>query len=542
MLEFKQNKQMYRNYLKLIFVIILFSISFTCQAQDEALQQKTLNKAYKLISNQYVDTVNSAKLVEDAIKAMISNLDPHSKYMDAELVKRSNESIRGSFGGVGIRYQVLNDTLIILNTVKKGPSDLAGIKAGDKIIKIDNEIAYGKIASNSFFSKKLRGKEGSVVQVQIIRHTEKKIYNINIIRGAIPINTLEIAYMLNHEVGYIKLKMFSRSTMTEFNNALSDLKSKGMKHLILDLRGNPGGLMIASINLSNVFLSSEKLIVYTQGEHYKRDNYTSTENTQMQNGRLVVMMDEYSASASEIFGGAIQDWDRGLIMGRRSFGKGLVGRNFILPDGAAMRLTTGRYYTPSGRSIQKSYADGRAAYNRELDRRFKHGEFIHADSINVPDSLRFKTNGGRTVYGGGGIMPDVFLPLDTSFYSGYLRKVNAKGAINLYTGFYYDKHLAELLANYQNKEQFHKSFLVDDSLLEDLKSFIKERFKIEPNDTDWKISKEYIRSNFKALLARNIFENGAYYYEGAEQDKMLQSALKAIDNQKTFRQNGVQSR
>jgi len=542
MREFKLDKQMYKNYLKLFLALILFSISFLAQAQNEALQQKTLNKAFKLINNQYVDTVNSAKLVEDAIKAMVANLDPHSKYMDSESVKRSNESIRGSFGGVGIHYQILDDTLIVLNTTEKGPSDLAGIKAGDKILKIDNEIACGKGVSNSFFSKKLRGKEGSVVQIQVLSHSDKKVHNFNVIRGAIPINTLEVAFMIDKNVGYIRLNMFSRSTMTEFNKALADLKSKGMKHLILDLRGNPGGLMIASIKLADVFLTEDKLIVYTQGEHYKRDNYISSENTKMPNGRLVVMMDEYSASASEIFGGAIQDWDRGLIMGRRSFGKGLVGRNFLLPDGAAMRLTTGRYYTPSGRSIQKSYADGRAAYNKDLDRRFKHGEFIHADSINVPDSLKFTTNGGRTVYGGGGIMPDVFLPLDTSYYSGYLRKVNHKGAINLFTGYYFDDHMEELFKQYPTKESFHESFQVDDKTLNSIRTFIKERFNIEANEHDWLVSKEYIRSNFKALLARNIFENGVFYWENADHDKMLQSALQTINNPKVFRQHGVQSK
>jgi len=533
---------MHKLILGFILLQLLLMLSLSGFSQDVATEQKTLNRAFKLINTQYVDTVNSNKIVADAIKAMVSNLDPHSKYMDAESVKRSNESIRGSFGGVGIHYQVLEDTLIILNTVKGGPSDIAGLKAGDKILKIDGEKAYGKEVHNSFFSKKLRGKSGTTVVVQILRHSDNKTYILNITRGAIPINTLDIAFMLNDAVGYIRLNMFSRSTMKEFNTALTDLQSKGMKHLILDLRGNPGGLMVASINLADAFLNSEKLIVYTQGEHYKRDDYMSTDKTQMKNGRLVVMMDEYSASASEIFGGAIQDWDRGLIMGRRSFGKGLVGRNFVLPDGAAMRLTTGRYYTPSGRSIQKSYADGRAAYNHDLDRRFKHGEFIHADSISVPDSLKFTTKGGRTVYGGGGIMPDIFLPLDTSFYSAYLKKVNRKGAINLFTGFYYDAHLEQLLSNYHDLDEFHNKFTVNDSTLNTIRTFITEQFEIEASDEDWSISQEYIRTNFKALLARNIFESGAYYRENAEQDLMLQSAIETINNPKVFRKHGVQAK
>ena len=315
-----------------------------------------------------------------------------------------------------------------------------------------------------------------------------------------------------------------------------------MKHLILDLRGNPGGLMIASINLADQFLTNEKLIVYTQGEHYKRHDYNSKETSPMKKGRLVVMTDEYTASASEIYAGAMQDWDRGLIMGRRSFGKGLVGRNFILPNGAAMRLTTGRYYTPSGRSIQKSYADGRTAYNHDLDRRFKHGEFIHADSIKIPDSLKFITNGGRSVYGGGGIMPDIFLPMDTSFYSTYLRQLNKKGSINLFTGFYFDKHLQQLLEKYKDYAHFHNEFVVSDSILIDFKDFTKERFEIEASAPDWQITKEYIRHNIKALLARNIFENGVYFQENAAFDKMLQSALETIKDAKAFRKYNVQSK
>lgn len=533
---------MHKQFILFILIQFFIGISSSLYSQDVAIEQKSLNKAFKLIHNHYVDTVNTRKIVADAIKAMVENLDPHSKYMDAESVKKSNESIRGSFGGVGIHYQILNDTLTILNTVKGGPAEKAGLIAGDKILKIDGEKAYGKEFNNSFFSKKLRGKKGTTVAVQVLRHSDHKTYDINIIRGSIPINTLDIAFMLNNTVGYIRLNMFSRSTMSEFNSALKKLQSKGMKHLILDLRGNPGGLMMASIELADIFLTADKLIVYTQGEHYKRQEYLSTDKTPMMKGRLIVMMDEYSASASEIFGGAIQDWDRGLIMGRRSFSKGLVGRNFTLPDGAAIRLTTGRYYTPSGRSIQKPYSGGREAYNNELDRRFKHGEFIHVDSISVPDSLKYKTKGGRTVYGGGGIMPDIFLPLDTSFYSPYLKKINKKAAINLFTGFYYDKNLEKLLSAYPNLNSFYTEFNVSDSVLNSIRTFIHNQYEIEASDDDWNISKEYIRNNFKALLARNIFENGAYYRVNADHDLMLQTAIKTMSKPNSFKKHGVQSR
>ena len=533
---------MQTKYIIFILLSVFLSISLSIHAQDFSEQQKTITKTLKLINTEYVDSIDTKKLVEDAIKAMISNLDPHSKYMDAETVKRSNESIRGSFGGVGIYYQILDDTMLILSTVKNGPSDEAGIIAGDRIIEIDDTIACGKSVSESFFSKRLRGKKGSSVKLKVLRNEDHKLYDINIKRGLIPIKTIDIAYMIKPDIGYIRFNMFSRSSMMEFNLAILNLKFKGMKHLIIDLRGNPGGLMIASINLADAFLTKEKLIVYTQGAHYKRDDFYSSANNLMQKGRLVVMMDEYSASASEIFGGAIQDWDRGLIMGRRSFGKGLVGRNFILPDGSAVRLTTGRYYTPSGRSIQKSYSNGRTAYNHELDRRYKHGEFIHADSINVPDSLKFNTKGGRTVYGGGGIMLDIFLPMDTSFFSDYLKKLNKKDAINIYSAHYYDKHLQELLKNYSTFDLFHSDFKVSDSVLEEFKEYSKNHFNIEATAQDWLTTKEFLRHKIKALLARNLFENGTYFQENADYDTMLQAAQNAIVNPKIFRKHGVQAK
>ncbi len=533
---------MHKILRKSILSALFLGLSFVAFSQNNNIEQKSLLKAYKLINTQYVDTIDNAKIVADAIKAMVGNLDPHSKYMDAETVKRSNESIRGSFGGVGIHYQILDDTLFILNTTENAPAQIAGIKAGDKILKIDGEVACGKGVSNKFFSKKLRGKQGTHVAVQILRHADNKVYDIDIVRGAIPINTLDVVFMLGKETGYIRLNMFSRSTMREFNQALVQLKLQGMKQLILDLRGNPGGLMIASINLADEFLKEEKLIVYTQGEHYKREDYNSSTTGSMKKGRLIVLMDEYSASASEIFAGAMQDWDRGLIMGRRSYGKGLVGRNFILPDGAAMRLTTGRYYTPSGRNIQKSYADGRSAYNKELDRRYKHGEYIHADSIKVPDSLKFKTDNGRTIYGGGGIMPDIFMPMDTSYYSGFLKKISRKGAMNLFMGYYFDKHFEELSSKYPDFDKFHNEFQVDQKLLQEFKTFCNERFKLEANKEDWQISHAYIQWNLKAILARNLFENGTFYRESADFDISIQKAKIFIKQAKIFKKHGVQSR
>lgn len=533
---------MIRNQIRIVLISLVLIIPYFIQAQDEVVEQKSLLKVYKLINTQYVDTVDNARIVADAIKAMIGNLDPHSKYMTAESVKRSNENIRGSFGGVGIHYQVLKDTLMVLNTVANGPAQKAGVLAGDKIITINGAIACGKSVSNSFFSKKLRGQKGSQVQLQVLRHSDRKNYNIVIQRDAIPINTLDAAFMLDKEVGYLRFNMFSRSTMQEFNLALVGLKLQGMKHLVMDLRGNPGGLMIASINLADAFLEEKQLIVYTQGEHYKRENFESTSKGEMKKGRLVVLIDEYSASASEIFAGAMQDLDRGIIAGRRSFGKGLVGRNFTLPDGAAVRLTTGRYYTPSGRNIQKSYANGRSSYNKELDRRYKHGEFIHSDSIKVPDSLKFKTQNGRTIYGGGGIMPDLFLPMDTSYYSQYLRKLNKKGAIALFVGNYFDAHLEELQLNYPDFDTFYRNFNIDQDLISRFKTFVTNQYQLTASEEEWQASQMYIQWNIKALLARNLFESGTYYKINAENDLMVQKAKNQIKDAKVFKSQGIQSR
>ncbi len=529
--------------LRLLLLVSITFILNNLQAQSyDGVEQKSLLRAYKLINTQYVDTVDYSKLVADAIKAMVNNLDPHSKYMDAESIKRNNESIQGSFGGIGIFYQILDDTLMVLNVTPGGPSDKAGVKPGDKLLKIDGETSCGIPLSHAFFSKRLRGKNGSRVQLELLRHANRQVDTLTVIREAIPIHNLDAAFMLDKETAYIRLNMFSRVSMKEFSTALVPLMFEGMKDLVLDLRGNPGGLMMASIHLADEFLEKGKLIVYTQGEHYKRENFYSTNNGMMKKGRLIVLMDEYSASASEIFAGAMQDWDRGLIMGRRSYGKGLVGRNFMLPDGAALRLTTGRYYTPSGRCIQKSYAKGRTDYQHELDRRYKHGEFIHADSIKVPDSLKYKTKGGRTVYGGGGIMPDIFVPLDTSYYSPFLRKISNAGAINYFVVRYYDRHLEQLRHDYPDYESFSKAFKVDNKMMDEFRELCKSKYKTEADSSDWDISKNYIRWNIKAILARSMFENGVYYRESAPYDKMIQEAKALIKKPKVFKEHGVQAK
>ncbi len=525
--------------MKIILSIILLAISINLSAQKDKASFKKINKALKLIETQYVDTVNSAAIATAAVKAMVKQLDPHSKYLSAESLKKNNEVLNGSFAGVGIHYQILKDTLIVLNVVADGPAQKAGVKAGDKLIEIDSESVVGKSVNNTLFSKKLRGKKDSKVKLKVIRHASREIKDIEITRGSIPINTLQTSYMINKNTGFIRIKNFSRTTNYEFQIAVMQMQMNGMKNLIIDLRNNPGGLMMASIRLADAFLEDGKLIVYTQGSHSPRTEYKATVGGQMETGKLIVLIDENSASASEIFAGAIQDWDRGLILGRRSFGKGLVGRNYTLPDGSAVRLTTGRYYTPSGRCIQKSYENGNDQYNKDLLRRYEHGEIYSADSVHFSDSLKYYTDSKRLVYGGGAIMPDKFYSMDTTYNSEYLRLLNRYGMINYYAGIYFDNNLEDLNKKYPNFEKFNKEFSMSDDMIVAMNDLAFEKYKIKGNEEDINTSKEYIITMFKAYLARDLFKNGSYYQISNQIDKMVIEASNMIKGNRAFKLHGI---
>lgn len=525
---------------KFFTAIILLAINLSLYAQNDKATYKKLNKALKLIENEYVDSVNTKEITTRAVQAMLRELDPHSIYLSAESLKKNNEALNGSFAGVGIHYQILKDTLLVLSVVPEGPSEKAGLLAGDKLIAIDEELAVGEKISNSFFSTRLRGKRGSSVELTVIRHKDKSIHNIEVIRGTVPIHTLSANYLINKNTGYIRIRSFSRTTVHEFKLAITDLKSQGMKNLILDLRGNPGGLMVASIYLADNFIKKDRLIVYTQGVNSPRKEYKSTPDGSMEKGRLIVLIDENSASASEILAGAIQDWDRGLIMGRRSFGKGLVGRNYTLPDGSAIRITTGRYYTPSGRCIQKNYEPGKAnKYNEDLAKRYEQGELYSADSIQLPDSLKYYTNAKRMVYGGGAIMPDWFVPIDTSYYSDYLIKLNNYGLINYYAGLYFDAHLEELRINFPNFEDFEQGFAMNEQMFEEMNKMAFEKSEIKGSEEEITISKNYIHVVFKAYLARNLYRDDSYYKIVSQVDNMLIEANEVIQNNKIFRENKI---
>ena len=391
--------------------ILFFLFSGHVQAQQREwapLNPKTTTQKYStllfLINNFYMDTVNMQQLTEKAIIATLKDLDPHSTYISKRDLERANEPLVGSFEGIGITFQLFKDTILVIAPVPGGPSDKVGILAGDKIIKVNGEKAFGPHITNDWVMKHLRGKKGSKVVVSIYRNGVRGLLDFTIVRDVIPLKSLDAAFMLNKTTGYIKLNRFARESKQEFDVAIEKLKQQGMKNLIFDLRGNSGGYLATAQSVADEFLGPKKLIVYTEGVHSPRQNLYSSHAGNFETGKLIVLINEGSASASEIVSGALQDWDRAVLIGRRSFGKGLVQRPFRLPDGSVVRLTVARYHTPSGRWIQKPYNKGVDEYYRDLEERMKHGELIHPDSIHFPDSLKFHTVSGRTVYGGGGIM------------------------------------------------------------------------------------------------------------------------------------------
>ena len=410
--------------------ILLSIVSGAIHAQGFSEQAFKLNKVFNLITGYYVDSVNEDKLAEDVIRALLKDLDPHSVYITADEVKEMNEPLQGNFEGIGVYFNVLDDTIIIVSPVSGGPSEKVGIRAGDRIVRIEGENVAGVGITTGKVKDKLMGPKGTRVSVEILRRGVKGLLPFTITRDKIPIYSLDAAYMLDDEIGYIKLNRFSATTMDEFHKALDNLPLDKMKGVVLDLRDNGGGMFMAATELVDEFLPEGKLVVYMEGEHLKRQDFLTTSKGRLEGKKLVLLINEGSASASEIVAGAIQDWDRGLIIGRRSFGKGLVQRPFYLPDYSMIRLTVARYYTPTGRSIQKSYQEGYDQYLEELSMRQMHGELFSADSIHLPDTLKYTTlTAQRTVYGGGGIMPDIFVPADTNGLTDLYRQIVGRGLL-----------------------------------------------------------------------------------------------------------------
>lgn len=495
-------------YLFIILLIFSFLPRHSA-AQENDPELKKLQLAWQLVSTFYVDSVDEGQLGEEAIKAMLESLDPHSVYIPADEVEAMNEPLEGNFEGIGIQFMILKDTLTVVSTIPGGPSEKVGLRAGDRIIAIEGENVAGIGLSNTDVFDYLRGPKGSEVRLTVQR--DQRELNFIIERDEIPIFSIEASYHLNQNTGYIKISRFSQSTHQEFKEALSDLKETDIKTLVLDLRGNGGGYLKAALDIADEFIDDRKLLLYTDGLAIPRSEYESSPGDTWEDGRLIVLINEGSASASEIVAGAVQDWDRGVIVGRRSFGKGLVQRPFSLPDGSEIRLTIAKYYTPSGRSIQKPYENGLKEYRGEIYERFKHGELMHSDSVHLPDSLVFSTQEKeRPVFGGGGIVPDIFVPLDTTHYTDYYRDLVASGSVNRLVMDKMDIYREQWKATYKTYSEFNERFQVPGDFIEDLVSRA-DSTGISLKEEQLKISREWLNLQIKALIARNLWGTSEYY-------------------------------
>lgn len=523
----------------LLFVVSVLSLQNTyAQQHDPKKSDQKFAAALQIIRLQYADTTNEEKLTEAAIIAMLKELDPHSVYMSKSDIDKANEPLIGNFDGIGVQFNIIKDTIIVITPVPNGPSEKLGIMSGDKIVKIDGEDAVGKNINSEYVVKKLRGPKGSSVKVSIFRRGKKELLEYTIVRDKIPINSLDAAYMATSEIGYIKLNKFAQNTMTEFSEALKKLKKSGMKSLILDLRDNSGGYLNTAIELADEFLKKDEMIVYTEGVNSPRQVNIATSVGDFEKGKLVILINEGSASASEIVTGAVQDWDRGLVIGRRSFGKGLVQRPFTLPDLSVIRLTTAHYYTPTGRCVQKPYNDGVEKYYKDLQDRYKHGELMNPDSIKFPDSLKYYTPNKRVVYGGGGIMPDIFIPLDTTKFSDYYSDLLRKNIINQFVLKYLDDNREKLKAKYPDVEAFLKGYFLDEAFMNAFFAF-SDAEGVKKDEAGYKTSELYIKNFIKAWIARNLWDYDAYWRISNEEDDVFIEAVKAIESKDMFRNNKI---
>lgn len=575
---------------KLVIILILAATIQPLFSQVNSTYQLNLtkmNQFLRAINDQYVDTVNFNKLVEEGMISILKDLDPHSTYIEPKEVARANEPLQGGFDGIGVAYQLIKDTINVVEVIVDGPSEKVGLRVGDKILKVDTFVACGKNINNSWVQKHLRGKKGTKVKLLVKRGQQSEPLEFTVTRDKIAQNSINVFFMADEHTGYIRLERFAKDSKTEFENALTRLKARGLKNLILDLRGNSGGYLGTAFDIADEFISDKKMIVYTKNIRGSGDSFFSTSRGEFEKGKLIVLIDEGSASASEIVSGAVQDHDRGLIIGRRSFGKGLVQRPLTLADRSEVRLTISRYYTPAGRCIQKPYEDGLESYFNDLNNRSQHGELLSADSIHFPDSLKYKTDNGRIVYGGGGIMPDIFIPLDTSKYSSLYNEMVRKGIISGFTMNYMESHRENLKNQYPTMDDFLANFKVDNTLMDMLidyahkegvkdsidlsfsarmQSFVKEKSKeldsLYKNVSDMNdLSKlqsmvdEYIRNSYaESMKVRNLskvreylaetltFEFARTLYSFGEAYRILlqtdETFLKAVDimkNEKMFK-------
>ena len=499
-----------------------------------------INAILDIIDEQYVDTVNMSQLVEGAIPKIFSELDPHSGYIPAADAQMVNEELEGSFSGIGVSFNLQTDTILVISVIPGGPSEKAGLLAGDRIITINDSLFAGNNSSQGKIMKTLRGAKNSVVKLGIKRSTSQDLLYFNVTRGDVPVNSVDVAYVVREGVGYIKVNKFARTTYNEFITAIAKLKQQNCKSFIIDLRGNTGGYMDAAINMINEFMANGRLIVYTEGKAFPRNDVYANGTGTCQDAPIVVLTDEFSGSASEIFAGAIQDNDRGLIIGRRTYGKGLVQSQIPLSDGSALRLTIARYYTPSGRCIQKDYELGKTdEYDQDLFNRFMHGEFDSADSIKINNSLKYQTSLGRTVYGGGGIMPDIFIPRDTSGVTSYFSNVINSGVLNLFTLEYSDNN-REKLSSFKTYQELY-NYLKKQPLLDKFTNYAVSK-GIRKRVTLINISAKLIENQLHSYIIRNFFNDEGFYPIFLKDDVTLLKAIEVIEQGKSMPQAPKQAK
>lgn len=583
-------KLMMKNVFKLVPIAFwLLCCVFSGRAQNPSYQINA-NKMLQMlqaVNGMYVDTVDFEPLVEKSIVEMLKELDPHSTYIPKKEVQQTNEPLEGKFDGIGVTFQLIKDTINIMEVIPDGPSDKVGLRAGDKIIKVDTAVACGKHVNNKWVQDHLRGTKGTKVKVLVKRGRSAQPIEFTITRDKIPMNSVNVSFMVDDKTGYIKLDRFAMTSPDEVETALAKLQARGMKNLILDLRGNGGGYLDVAFKISNIFLDANQLIVYTDNFRKTGQKFLSDGSGNFKKGRLILLVDEGSASASEIVSGCIQDWDRGLVVGRRTFGKGLVQKPLYLTDQSMVRLTISHYYTPTGRCIQKPYNDGLDSYFNDLNNRSKRGEYLTADSIKFPDSLKYETPRGRVVYGGGGIMPDIFIPLDTSKYSTFYNELARKGVFGSFVVNYLEDHRAEMKAKYPDFESYKANFQVTDEFYDEfirfaakegvtdsvkiafsayLQGFCKDNkakldslYKANPdfassgefaemlNDYVQKQynenlrlknlnhAPEYIKEYMKFEMARTLFSYGEAYEVFLDSDETFQQAVEIMKDNKIFK-------
>ncbi len=577
----------------LISLLLCFS-SLQAQNPNKNYQPNKvkMDQLLNAINTMYVDTVDFDPLVDKAVVSMLKELDPHTSYIAKKDVAAMNEPLQGSFDGIGVTFQLIKDTINVMEVIIDGPAEKVGLIAGDKIVRVDDTVACGDKITNDWVRKHLRGKKGTKVKVGVIRGHNPEILDFTITRGAIPMYSINVSFMVNETTGYVKLERFAATSTDELIKAVNKLKAEGMKDLILDLRGNGGGYLNTAFEICDQFIAGVKTIVYTDNFRKTGEKFTSGKTGVFEEGRLVVLVDENSASASEITSGCVQDWDRGLVIGRRTFGKGLVQKPLNLTDGSQVRLTISHYYTPTGRCIQKPYDDGLDSYFKDLQQRANHGELYTADSIKFPDSLKYKTPRGRVVYGGGGIMPDIFVPLDTTRYSTLYNEIVRKGIFGSYTADYLDKNRESLKRQYPTFEDFEKNFTISDAQYADFMAFAKREgvkdsaafkfssyaeaflktnkekldslftsahFDMQTLDTMFQnyVDKnyneamrlrnedhvaEYVKDYMRFEIARGLYGYGDAYRIFLETDDTFLKAVEVIGNKKIFKQFKVDTK